>query len=499
MDLRERKPVRLTKAKDGGNRQLPKLQKRLVALIDDVGFCTITLQQDFCGLVQRCHGLERSKSWIEPTLMTRLDYYLGFEKPGMLNLDTRRNFWEAVASLHRVGDNGAFGFLPLLKILEFVLEYAKEIDAITNIDRRFYETAFECLYKSPTRKTFPYEITPILMDQCYPITRKSAQSVADRTDTTEVTIHVYPYSTIGVIDLHLSPPFAIVDFWLKIGKYGPRDDWTEDHKRRVQLVMEIMEFWQKNPRLEFLARKPPAPTPKGKDPNGGRDIVMDYATPSRPPRAVPTLPQPVLANDLGDQQTSDEPPRPSTASSRSDELADSTSQPAFSGNRQPTASTEITSRSEKSKGKQKAVDVSDSDGEGAGESRALSPVLEEDEHATPIGNDVDDVFVDSRATAILPSAPAKEQENDAGEPPIPTTSAPSVPEKKQRDNKRRAPDDDQPKAKRAKKNPPAGAPQAASAPPAHRTRSRTKAEGEDKTEEVKAKKGKTKKARRKNW
>ncbi len=95
--------------------------------------------------------------------MTRLDYYLGFEKPGMLNLDTRRNFWEgqcyfqfsyatssftfitAVASLHRVGDNGAFGFLPLLKILEFVLEYAKEIDAITNIDRRFYETVCRSL------------------------------------------------------------------------------------------------------------------------------------------------------------------------------------------------------------------------------------------------------------------------------------------------------------------------------------------------------------------
>ncbi len=71
--------VRLTKEKDGGNRQLPKLQKRLVALIDDVGFCTITLQQDFCGLVQRCHGLERSKSWIEPTLVS----YVGSSLPGI--------------------------------------------------------------------------------------------------------------------------------------------------------------------------------------------------------------------------------------------------------------------------------------------------------------------------------------------------------------------------------------------------------------------------------
>ncbi|KAF8893753.1 hypothetical protein CPB85DRAFT_1440610 [Mucidula mucida] len=239
--------IRLNKAKDGDNRQSAKLQKRLNTL-GDADHCNITFQQNFCGLIERCHGLERSDSWAKPEMLhfkdprdplcefavETLQYYLGYEKPGMLNLDTRRNFWRGAVNLHRLGDNGAFAFLNSLEVLKVVRDYTKEVRALgQDIDRRrFYEEVLQVL-QSPDG-TFPYEMLPILMDECYPIAQKPGQSIDPGADTTHVSFHVHPFTTIGVLDLHLSPPFAIMDAWDKITTHGRKKFWTDSQRRPAE-------------------------------------------------------------------------------------------------------------------------------------------------------------------------------------------------------------------------------------------------------------------------
>ncbi len=72
--------------------------------------------------------------------MLCLEYYLGFAAPGMLNLDTRLNFWEGMyrvlayhyrhlllfvveATYHVAADHGGFGHLLAIHFLRLVLAF----------------------------------------------------------------------------------------------------------------------------------------------------------------------------------------------------------------------------------------------------------------------------------------------------------------------------------------------------------------------------------------
>lgn len=106
------------------------------------------------------------------------------------------------------------------------------------------------------------------------------------------TYHEFSYQKI-CCELYMHPVFAIVDLWLKLGKYKPQPFWTRSEKLRMDYVRKIMRVWRKAPREEWLKLNPsihklfvPAslsPSEAG-DLDGDRDNDAPASTPTKKPK-----------------------------------------------------------------------------------------------------------------------------------------------------------------------------------------------------------------------
>ncbi|KAF8909560.1 hypothetical protein CPB85DRAFT_1435593 [Mucidula mucida] len=268
--------------KSGDDRRLYNLYKRLDLVTPHRGLCTITQRQSFCSTVQCAHCMDRADSWNDPSLMLCLEYYLGFAAPGMLNLDTRLNFWEVEATYHVAADHGAFGHLLAIHFLRLVLAFILRNKKAGLNNREKFTDAL----KPPNGKTWPYEMLCILMDEFHPIARKRSPTknkAGELKQSKTAQLHKHPYATIGTLELHMHPVFAIVSLWNKLQKWPRQPFWTREEREAIDLVYQIMEEIQVNPPSEFLARKrptvdaPDTPSKKGKAGSKLPDLPINEA------------------------------------------------------------------------------------------------------------------------------------------------------------------------------------------------------------------------------
>ncbi|KAF9024671.1 hypothetical protein BDZ89DRAFT_1135947 [Hymenopellis radicata] len=251
------------------DRKLYNLYRRLNTVTPHRGLCTITQRKSFCSTVQCAHCMDRADSWNDPSLILSLEYHLGFAAPGMLNLDTRLNFWEVEATYHIAADHGAFGHLLAIHFLELVLDFAERNEVAKLKERE----KFTDVLKPPNGTTWPYEMLCILMDEFHPIARKRSPTknkAGEWKNLKSARLHKHPYDTIGTLELHMHPVFTIVSLWKKLQKLQWQPFWTPEQQHGIDLIYSIMEIWQTSPPLEFLALKrpsvsaPASPSKKGK-------------------------------------------------------------------------------------------------------------------------------------------------------------------------------------------------------------------------------------------
>ncbi|KAK7679482.1 hypothetical protein QCA50_017536 [Cerrena zonata] len=200
----------------------------------------------------------------EENLLTTLEWHWGM-KYTHLNLDTRYNIFRAGASLHRMLDGDQWMLVPAEP--DVITAFLNSLEKYRN--RKWI----------PVRAKFPqFEPHTQFEYQFIPISKRMEEITISRQNSdktpkqpSDVTVHIYPFTTISVKS-HLHPKFVILEAGRKMhklvklmklgGKYLRKNmvkEWVDDIRTAwpvVEKIERIYEAWMYRPNFGHIHEDP---------------------------------------------------------------------------------------------------------------------------------------------------------------------------------------------------------------------------------------------------